>query len=168
MLLRILLLHCYYIIITYYHYYMLLRHYYVIITSLLPHYSKWLKQVIMSPLLLIMHFPRFHYYIVITHYYHYYPLLHVTDRATCRCRRLRRPALASGVGSLAEFRAYQATQATCPCFGRGVSGGVSGLLGDSGDLPSCVWRGVSGGVSGLLGDSSDLPSCFGRGVSGGV
>ena len=31
-----------------------------------------------------MHYPCFHYYIVITHYYHYYPLLHVTNGATCR------------------------------------------------------------------------------------
>ena len=51
----------------------LLRHYYVIITPLLLHCYQWLKQVIMSSLLLhIMHFPYFHYYIVITHYYHYY------------------------------------------------------------------------------------------------
>ena len=87
-----LLLHYYYILLHdhYYlllrsHYYMLLRHYYVIITSLLPHYSKWLKQVIMSPLLPIMHFRCFHYYIIITHYYHYYLLLHVRDSRTCRC-----------------------------------------------------------------------------------
>ena len=65
----------------------LLRHYYVIITSLLPHYSKWLKQVIMSPLLPIMHFRCFHYYIIITHYYHYYLLLHVRDSRTCRCMK---------------------------------------------------------------------------------
>ena len=37
----------------------------------------------------IMHYPCFHYYIVITHYYHYYPLLHVTNGATCKYRRFR-------------------------------------------------------------------------------
>ena len=67
---------------------MLLHHYYVIITSLLPHYSKWLKQVIMSLLLRIMHFRCFHYYMVITHYCHYYLLLHVRDSRTCRCSRI--------------------------------------------------------------------------------
>ena len=62
-----------------------LRHDYVIITSLLPMAEfPPLKQVIISLLLHIMHFPCFHYYIVITHYYYYYSLLHVTNRATCR------------------------------------------------------------------------------------
>ena len=39
------------------------------------------KQVIVSSLLRIMHYPCFHYYIVITHYYYYYPILHVTNWA---------------------------------------------------------------------------------------
>ena len=65
-------------------------------------------------------------------------------------RLLWRPALAFGAGSLAEFRPYLAAPATCPCFGRGFSGGVLTLLGCSGDLPSCVGRGVSGGVWPLL------------------
>ena len=39
----------------------------------------------MSSLLRIRHFRCFHYFIVITHYYRYYPLLNVTDWATCRC-----------------------------------------------------------------------------------
>ena len=82
MLLRILLLHCYYIIITYYYmiiityyYEIIITCYYVIITSLLRNYYliitslfQMAKQVIMSPLLPIMHFRFFHYYIIITHY----------------------------------------------------------------------------------------------------
>ena len=40
----------------------LLHHHYIIITSLLLHYSQLQKQVIMSSLLHIMHYPCFHYY----------------------------------------------------------------------------------------------------------
>ena len=42
-------------------------HYYY--TGILLHYYQWLKQVMMSSLLHVMHFPCFHYYFVITHYY---------------------------------------------------------------------------------------------------
>ena len=65
-------------------YYYIIINYYVIITSLLLHYSQLQKQVTMSSLLPLMHYPCFHYYIVITHYYHYSPLLYVTNWATCR------------------------------------------------------------------------------------
>ena len=79
--------------------------------------------------------------------------------------------------------------ATCPCFGRGVSGGVSnptGLLrrpalalgawslagfrsywAAPATCP-CFGRGVSGGVWPLLDCSGDLPFCVEREVSGGV
>ena len=109
------LLHCYCIIVTYsyiihnyvciitvfvitlllHHYDVLLHHYYIIITSLLLHYSQLQKQVILSSLFFIMHYPCFHYYIVNTHYYHHYPLLHVTNWATCRWTRPQQPGPSS-------------------------------------------------------------------------
>ena len=88
-----LLLHHYYILL-HTHYYLLLRHYYyalsyhynIIITSLLLPYSQsWIAKTGNNELIITYYaLSLFHYYIVITHYYHYYPLLHVTNGATCR------------------------------------------------------------------------------------
>ena len=69
---------------------------------------------------------------------------------------LRRPALAWGARSLAEFTPYRTAPATCPCLGGEVSGGVRPLLDCSGDLPLLGGK-VSGGVWALLDCSDDLP-----------
>ena len=93
---HILLHHSWFHIITFFVITLLLHHYYVLLHNqcylllrynyyiLSRHYSTWGKQAIMSSLLRFMHFPCFHYYIIIADNYHYYPLLHVTNRATCR------------------------------------------------------------------------------------
>ena len=74
---------------------------------------------------------------------------------------LRRPALAWSAGSLGEFQSTWAAPATCPCVGRGVSGGLRPYLTAPATCP-CFGRGVSGGVSVLLACPSDLPFCVGR------
>ena len=97
----LLLQHHYYVSL--HHYYIIINHYYIIITSLLRHYFIWRKQVIMSSLLRIIHFRCFHYNIVIPHYYHYYPLLHVTNWATCRCGGVIGSVVCSEVLSAVPF-----------------------------------------------------------------
>ena len=49
---------------------------------------------------------------------------------------------ALGARSLAEFGPYLTAPATCPCFGREVSGGVWPLIDFSGDLPLRWARGI--------------------------
>ena len=80
---------------------------------------------------------------------------------------LRRPALALGAGSLADFRSYWAAPATCPCFGRGVSGGGLPLLYCSGDLPSCFGREVCGVWPLLCAGPSPGHFCAGLGLCSG-
>ena len=93
------------------------------------------------PLLLVMQTACLRYYIIITYYYviitqtstitHYYPFqspeladAHAGGRSLSRSlaltRLLRRPALAWGARSLAEFGPYLTAPATCPCLEGGV------------------------------------------------
>ena len=85
------LLHHYYVLLQTHYYSLLMVHYYIIITSLLHHYYIIITSLLQMAKLcnneiIITHYYicNFHYYSVITHYYHYYSLLRICDRATCR------------------------------------------------------------------------------------
>ena len=65
----------------------------------------------MSSLLHIKHFTCFHHYIVIAHNYHYYPSLHVTNRATCRwnASNLKKTDKLGTIGAAAGAKSARAT-----------------------------------------------------------